>query len=39
VPTRLVIYAGAPHGFFNLPCTAADAGVGEIIEHVLTQPR
>jgi len=34
LPTRLVIYPGAPHGFFNLPVPAADAGVREIIEHV-----
>ncbi|MBA3391096.1 MAG: alpha/beta hydrolase [Deltaproteobacteria bacterium] len=34
LPTRLVIYPGAPHGFFNLPLPAADAGVREIIDHV-----
>ena len=34
LPTRLVIYHGAPHGFFNLPVPAADAGVREIIAHV-----
>lgn len=32
--TRLVIYDDAPHGFFNLPVPAADAGAAEIIEHV-----
>jgi len=32
--TRLVIYPGAPHGFFNLPSPAAEAGVREIISHV-----
>ncbi|MEP6860133.1 MAG: alpha/beta hydrolase [Deltaproteobacteria bacterium] len=30
--TRLVIYDGAPHGFFNVPVPAADAGAHEIIE-------
>ncbi len=34
LPTRLVIYDGAPHGFFNLPSPAADAGVREIVAHV-----
>lgn len=34
LPTRLVIYEGAPHGFFNLPCDAAEAGVREIVSHV-----
>lgn len=34
LPTRLVVYPDAPHGFFNLPCAAADAGVAEIIAHV-----
>ncbi len=34
LPTRLVIYPGAPHGFFNLPVPAADAGAREIIAHV-----
>lgn len=32
--TRLVIYDGAPHGFFNLPHPAAVAGSREIIDHV-----
>lgn len=36
LPTRLVIYDGAPHGFFNVPVPAAEAGVREIIEHVST---
>jgi acetyl esterase/lipase len=31
LPTRLVIYPGVPHGFFNLPLAAADAGAREII--------
>lgn len=34
LPTRLVIYPGAPHGFFNVPVPAADAGAREIIAHV-----
>jgi acetyl esterase/lipase len=34
LPTKLVIYPGAPHGFFNLPGPAADAGVHEILEHL-----
>jgi acetyl esterase/lipase len=34
LPTRLVIYPGAPHGFFNQPCAARDEGLREIIEHV-----
>ncbi|HEY4059399.1 MAG TPA: alpha/beta hydrolase [Kofleriaceae bacterium] len=34
LPTRLVIYPGAPHGFFNLSCAASDAGAREIIGHV-----
>ncbi|HEY5924233.1 MAG TPA: alpha/beta hydrolase [Kofleriaceae bacterium] len=33
LPTRLVVYPGAPHGFFNVPVPAADAGVEEIIAH------
>jgi acetyl esterase/lipase len=31
LPTRLVVYPGAPHGFFNRPLPAADAGASEII--------
>jgi acetyl esterase/lipase len=35
LPTRLVIYDGAPHGFFNLAHhPAAGAAVREIVEHV-----
>jgi len=34
LPTRLVVYPGAPHGFFNVPSRARDEGVREIIEHV-----
>lgn len=34
LPTRLVIYDGAPHGFFNVPVPAADAATREIIAHV-----
>ena len=34
LPTRLVIYPGAPHGFFNVPSPAADAGAREIVAHV-----
>jgi len=34
LPTRLVVYAGAPHGFFNVAGPAADAGVREILAHV-----
>ena len=33
LPTRLVIYPGAPHGFFNQPGPAADAGIQELIAH------
>jgi acetyl esterase/lipase len=33
LPTRLVIYPETPHGFFNLPGPARDAGVAEIIAH------
>jgi len=36
--TRLVIYDGAPHGFFNVPVPAADAGAREIIAHVARAP-
>ena len=32
--TRLVIYEGAPHGFFNTPSPTADVGVRELIDHV-----
>lgn len=35
LPTRLVIYEGAPHGFFNVPVPAAEAAVQEIVGHVV----
>lgn len=34
LPTRLVVYPGAPHAFFTAPSATAEAGVREIIEHV-----
>lgn len=34
LPTRLVIYPDAPHGFFNAPSSAADLGAEELIRHV-----
>jgi acetyl esterase/lipase len=34
LPTRLVVYPGAPHGFFNVPSSAAEAGVRAIVDHV-----
>lgn len=34
LPTRLVVYEGAPHGFFNQPCIARDEGLREVIAHV-----
>ncbi|HEU4615034.1 MAG TPA: alpha/beta hydrolase [Kofleriaceae bacterium] len=34
LPTRLVVYEGAPHGFFNYQIPAAEQGVREILEHV-----
>lgn len=34
LPTRLVVYDDAPHGFFNVPADAASAAVIEIIDHV-----
>lgn len=34
LPTRLVTYPGAPHGFFNLPSPVADDGAAQIVEHV-----
>lgn len=34
LPTRLVVYEGAPHGFFNAPCAAAEQAAGEIVTHV-----
>lgn len=33
LPTRLVVYPGAPHGFFSVPSFAADAGTRELIAH------
>jgi acetyl esterase/lipase len=34
LPTRLVIYEGAPHGFFNRPSHACNDGVRELVAHV-----
>ena len=34
LPTRLVIYPGARHGFFRVRAAAAEAAVAEIIAHV-----
>ena len=34
LPTKLVIYDGAPHGFFNLPVPEAAAGARAIVDHV-----
>jgi acetyl esterase len=34
LPTRLEIYEGAPHGFFNFACVAAERGATEIATHV-----
>jgi acetyl esterase/lipase len=34
LPTRLVVYPDAAHGFFNVPGDAADAGTRELIGHV-----
>ncbi len=34
LPTKLVVYPEAPHGFFHVPGAAADAGVTEIVAHV-----
>jgi len=35
LPTKLVVYAGAPHGFFNLEgSTAAGAATTELLAHV-----
>jgi acetyl esterase/lipase len=33
LPTRLVVYPGAPHGFFNVECDAREAAVREIVDH------
>lgn len=35
LPTRLVLYPGAPHGFFNYPSPVASEGAREIASHVL----
>jgi acetyl esterase/lipase len=35
LPTRLSIYEGAPHGFFNQPGAHAERGWREILAHVL----
>ena len=32
--TKLTIYDGAPHGFFNFPCEAGESGAREITEFV-----
>jgi acetyl esterase/lipase len=34
LPTRLVVYPGAPHGFFSVPGAAAEAGAAALIDHV-----
>jgi acetyl esterase/lipase len=34
LPTRLVVYDGVPHGFFNLPVPAASAGARELVDHI-----
>lgn len=34
LPTRLVLYPDAPHGFFNQPCAAADGAITEMVAHV-----
>lgn len=39
LPTRLVVYPGAPHGFFNMAGAAADDGVRDIVDHVDAPPR
>lgn len=37
--TRLVVYPGAPHGFFNFPTTpAAMSGIAELVAHVTAPP-
>lgn len=35
LPTRLVVYPDAPHGFFNYPSAVAAAAAEEIARHVL----
>ncbi|MBS1117879.1 MAG: Alpha/beta hydrolase fold-3 domain protein [Deltaproteobacteria bacterium] len=39
LPTRLVIYPDAPHGFFSVPGAAAEAGVRALVEHVAPAQR
>lgn len=34
LPTRLVVYPGAPHGFFSTASRAAEEGVQELLRHV-----
>jgi acetyl esterase/lipase len=34
LPTKLVIYDRAPHGFFNMPCDAGESGAREIADYV-----
>ena len=34
LPTRLVVYPDAPHGFFNVPGAVADAATRELVAHV-----
>lgn len=34
LPTELRIYPGAPHGFFNAPCEAADLATDALIEQI-----
>jgi acetyl esterase/lipase len=38
LPTRLVIYPGAPHGFFNVPTPVAAMAATELVEHVNAPP-
>lgn len=34
LPTRLVVYRDAPHGFFQFACDASREGAAEIVRHV-----
>ena len=34
LPTRLVIYEGAPHGFFNYPLPVAETAARDMIAHI-----
>jgi acetyl esterase len=36
LPTKLVVYEDAPHGFFNFPCRAGEESIAEIVAHVAT---